>query len=571
MRIKTILASLLIGLTFFSCTEKTVDVDNLVALGGKKYGGDFRFMSAEKITSLATVSSVYHYTSRVVSQIYEPLLTIDMNSLNIVPSIAESFSVNDDATVYTFKIRKRVFFHQDACLGEKVHELDANDVKFSLELACSGLELNKISYLLVNRVKGADKFYENSSKMLPKEGVEGIKVTDNNTVEITLKKPFAGFEYILTHSSLGVFPKEAYDKYGKEIGQHPVGTGPFSLDVMNEKTVILKRNNNYWKKDDFGNQLPYLSRVVVSYADDKRSELLAFRKSEIDLVLEIPVEEVEHILGTLTEAQEGKNIKHKVESTPSMSVRYVALAHQSEEFKNVKIRKAFNIAIDRDAIIDNELEGEGWASHNGFVPKIGNYPTDDVKGFKFNVQKAKALMASAGYPNGKGFPTIKFYTNSLEGSKTHKMCLAISKQLKENIGVNLEVILSTIKKRDELIQKGEAKMWAEGWLADYPDPENFLSQFYGVNMEDATSFANRFNFNNEKFNLLFEQAISEPDPEKRTELIVKCDQLIIDEAATMPIFTDDNTVLVNARVRDFQVNEMESLNLTNVFIKETKK
>lgn len=570
MRLPKIFLTLLVGLIFSSCTDTTVDVNDMVAVGGKKYGGEFRFMSQEKINSLATVSSVYHFTSRVVSQIYEPLLTVDMNSMGVIPAIAESYSVSDDAKVYTFKIRKGVYFHKEKSLGKDKHELNAEDVKFSLEMACSGLEINKVSYLLVSRIKGAEDFYANSSTELPKEGVEGIKIIDDNTVEITLVNTFSGFENILTHSSLGIFPKEVYTKYGDKIGDHPVGTGPFKFVSKTDDKITLGRNNSYWKKDDFGNQLPYLGSIAVTYADNKRSELLAFRKSEVDLVLEIPVEEVEHIFGTLIEAQEGKNIKHKVESESSMNILYIAMGMQSDEFKDLRVRKAFNLAINRDVIVDKALDGEGWASHNGFVPRMGNYPTENVTGFRQNIPKAKSLMAQAGYPKGKGFPEVNFYSVSPEGTKTAKLCAEIAKQLNESLGVVLNVKYVSPAERDEMVGAGEAKLWAEGWLADYPDPENFLALFYGKNMEHSTSFTNRYKFNNAEFNALYEKAIAESDPEKRTNYLVKCDQIIINEAATMPIYTHDNTVLVNARVRDFKVNQMELLNLTNVFIKEPK-
>ncbi|MBL1280006.1 MAG: ABC transporter substrate-binding protein [Fluviicola sp.] len=571
MRLPIIIISLIVGAVFTSCTEKSVDVDNLTAIGGKKYGGDFRFMSAEKVNSLATISSVDHYSSRLVSQIYEPLLKIDVNSMGITPAVAESYTVSDDATVYTFKVRKGILFHQDDALGKKRHELTAEDVKFSLEMACSNLELNQISYLLVKRIKGAKEFFDNSSESLPKEGVSGIKIINGNSVEITLVSPFAGFENILTHSSLGIFPREVYEKYGDKIGEHPVGSGPFELESITDDKIVLKRNSEYWRKDDFGNQLPYLGRIVMTYAENKRSELLAFRKSEVDLVLEIPVEEVEHILGTLIEAQEGKNIKHKIESESSMSISYIGMADGEGVFNNIQVRKAFNLAINRDEIVDVALEGEGWASHNGFVPKMMNYPTEKVVGYTFNVPKAQNLMKLAGYPNGKGFPEIDFYVNAVEGSKTHKYSSAIAAQLQKNLGVKLNIKLVTIDERNKAILSGEAKIWAEGWLADYPDPENFLLLLYGGNVNDHSSYSNRFKFNNAKYDALFEKAIAETNPEKRTELLLKCDQLIIDEAAIMPIYTDDNTVMVNARVRDFKVNEMESLNLTHVFIKEPKK
>lgn len=561
---------ILSGLVFTSCSEGEVDVDSLKAVGGKKYGGEFKFMSTEKITSLLPTSSADQYSSRIIAQLYEPLLRLDPQTMAVVPAVAESFTVSQDAKVYTFKIRKGIKFHTDECLSNG-HELDAHDVKFTLDLACSGLEVNHIAYLLVNRIKGASEFNKKTAKSLTENGVSGVKVIDDYTVQITLEKSFSGFENILTHSSLGIFPKEAWDKYGKEIGKHPVGTGPFALESMSDEKIVLKRNNAYWRKDEFGNQLPFLSKVIMTYTKDKRSELMAFRNAEADLVLEIPVEDIEHILGTLQEAQEGKNIKHRVESESSMSMSYIAMAINSDEFSDVRVRKAFNMAVNRESIIDDWLEGEGWAATNGFVPKMKNYPTESVKGHVFNPEKARSLMKDAGYPNGENFPALDFYVNTTEGSPAHKMCLAVAAQLKENLNVELNIKLCTIDEREAAISAGKAKIWRAGWIADYPDPENFLAMFYSGNILNQSSMMNRFMFKSTAYDELFEQALLESDPDKRTALLVKCDQLVIDEAALMPIMTDDHIVMVNARVRDFKANSMESLNLTEVFIKEPKK
>ncbi len=562
MKLYNFILTILVGLTLFSCTEPQKNVDELTALGGKKYGGEFRFMSYEKIESLVSISSADQYSSRIVTQIYDPILRINYTSMDVIPGIAESYDVSDDAKVYTLKIRKGVTFHKDDCFGRKLHELDANDVKFTLEMACSQLEMNKISYLLVNRIEGAEDFYKKSKESLPKEGVSGIKVIDNYTIQITLKEPFAGFDKILSHPSLGVYPKEAFEKYGKNLGSHPVGTGPFQLESFNEDKITLKRNDHYWKKDDFGNQLPFMSKVIMTYAKDKKSEFLAFRNSEVDLVLEIPVEEVEHILGTLIEAQDGNNVKHKVESTSSMSIHYIGLNNNSEEFSNIDVRKAFNLAIDKNKIINESLEGEGYASLHGIVPEMGNYPINKVNGYKINIEKAKSLMAKAGFPNGKDFPEIDFYVGGVEGSKTDRLAQAIVQQLKENLNVTLNIIRVNLAERDEAVKNGVVKFWLEGWLADYPDPENFLSLLYKNN---------KFNFNNEKFFKCYDKSIVESNDEKRNKLYVECDQIIVDEAAIIPVFTDDNTIMVNARVRNFEINELEMLDLTSVFIKEAKK
>lgn len=568
MKYQLLLFSFFIGLLFTSCGGDA-PTEELVAVGGKKYGGEFKFMSTEKITSLFPFSSDDHYSSRMIAQIYEPLLQLETSTMTAVPGIAESVEVSADGKVYTFKIRKGVYFHEDDCFSDDKHEVDANDVKLSLSIACSGLKSNHVSYQLVNRIAGAQDFYKNSSKTLPKSGVSGINVVDKHTVKITLVKPFAGFEYVLTHPSLGIIPEEAYEKYGEGMDVHPVGTGPFAFESMNDEKIILKRNPHYWKKDDLGNQLPFLDKVVMTYTKNKRSELMAFRKAEIDLVLQIPVEEIEHILGTLIEAQEGKNVKHKVESERSLSMRYISMAIDSKEFGDERVRKAFNIAINRDEIIDNWLEGEGFAANNGFVPNMKNYPNDKVKGHKFDPEKARKLLSEAGYPNGNGFPKLDLYINAIEGSLGHKLCNAVAKQIKTNLNIDLNVKLCDLNERIEAIASGKAKIWSAGWIADYPDPESFLTMFYGGNATN-TGMVNLFNFKDAEYDALFEEAISETDDEKRTALMVKCDQMIIDKAATMPLITGAHIVMVNARIRDFKVNPMESLNLTKVFIKEPK-
>jgi len=571
MKLYLLLFFIVTGLSLTSCGEKEIDPESLIAQGGKKYGGEFKFMSTEKISSLLPTSAADHYTSRIVAQIYEPLLRLDPETMTVVPSVAESFIVSSDATIYTLKIRKGILFHNDACFDENNHELTAHDVKFSLELACSGLKENRVSYLLTNRIKGAEEFAKKSTKSLPSSGVSGIVVVDDYTIQITLKNSFAGFESILSHASLGIFPKEAYDKYGAKIGDHAVGTGPFALESMSNDKIVLKRNNNYWRSDELGNKLPFLSNVIMTYTDNKRGELLAFRKANVDLVLEIPVEEIEHIFGSLEEAQQGKNIKHKVESAASMKMGYVAMKLSSREFKDVRVRKAFNIAINRDEIVDNWLEGEGSAANNGFVPNMINYPHEKVIGHKFNVGEAKRLMTQAGYPNGSNFPAMDFYVNAVDGSLTHKLCQGVAQQLKDNINVTLNIKLCTIEERQEAVNSGVAKIWRAGWIADYPDAENFLALFYGGNIASSTGMLNRFKYQNDAYDAIYENALTESNPEKRTALLVKCDQMVINDAILMPMITDDHIVMVNARVRGFKANSMESLNLTEIFIKEPKK
>ena len=561
MKFNFLFLFLSLSLIISSCVSDSTDTNDLKVFGGKIYGGEFSFMSPEKIESLLPISVSDIYSNRILSQVYEPLLRIDMKTMQVTPSLAESFKVSGDAKVFTFKLRKGILFHDDDCFSnDKERELTAEDVKFSLDLACSGHKKNEISYLLVDKITGAEKYNKISENSFPEGGVKGIKVIDPQTVQITLDEPFVGFDKILTHNSLGIISKKAYLKYGDDLKTHPVGTGAFTLAEMNADKITLNRNGSYWKKDEFGNQLPFIDKVVMTYSKDKRSELTAFNDRKIDIVLEIPVEEIQHVFGTLEDAQNGKTVKHKVETETSMKMTYMAFACESDEFKDEKVRKAFNLAVDRQEIIDLYIEGEGYAADHGFVPPMDNYPYKEVNGHGFNPELAKSLLAQAGYKSGADFPKLDIYVNTKEGSTIYKMMTGVVDNIKKTLGVELKIKLCTIQERNEAIIKGTAKLWRGGWIADYPDAENFLTLFYGKNISDnEMSVVNDFKFRNESFDANFEKALKELNKEKRNNLLAKCYHITIDHSAVLPILTDDFIVMVNVRVRDFKTNAIQAL------------
>jgi oligopeptide transport system substrate-binding protein len=564
--IRKLLAISLSILMLLSCKSGGSNGDAIVAKGGVRYGGDFRFMSREKVSELFPLKITDVYANRIASQIFEGLLRIDAGSTQVVPCLAESFEVSDESKLFTFKLRKGVFFQDNACFEDgKGREVKASDFKYSLEFACSNHELNKLSWLLKDKIDGAKEYFEGKVTE-----VSGIRVVDDYTLQIQLSIPFSAFDKVLTHTGLSVFPKEAVDKYGNDILFNPVGTGAFKLETLADDKIVLARNGNYWRTDEFNNPLPFLDQVIMTYSKTKTDELLAFRAEEIDLVLDIPVEEIENVLGSLSEAQEGKNVKHKVDSKSSMSISYYGFSHKSEVFSKKDVRLAFNLAVDREAIIDTWLEGEGWAAKNGFVPPMEGYPSKSVKGHVYDVARAKELLSRAGYPNGNGFPSVDLWVNAVEESGIHKLAKAVKFSLEQNLGVKINIRLCTIDEREKAVESGDAIFWRTGWVADYPDPENFLQLFYGGNIESSDININPFNFKNRTFDELFEAALQETDSKKRMELMAKCDQIIIDEGAVMPLLTDDFITMVNLKVRKFVTNEMQQLDFSTIFIKDIK-
>lgn len=544
---------------------------HLKAVGGKVYGGEFKFMSSEKVHSVFTLASVDVYSQRITAQIYESLLRLNPKTMEVEPSLAESYKVSSDAKSFTFKIRKGVKFHDDACFsGSAGRELTAEDVKYTLDMACSGLQLNKMSYLLVNRIKGAKEYFAKSKSSIPAGGVSGVKVLDASTVKIELEESFAGFPSIMTHTNLGIFPKEMIEYYKEDVVNHAVGTGAFILDSYDDSGVNLTRNPGYWRKDEFGNQLPFLDKVIMTYAKSKKSELLAFRNKEIDLVLQIPVDEIDNMIGSLADAQAGKNVKHKVESVPAFHMNFLSFACNSPEFKDPRVRQAFALAIDKVDLVDNHLKGEGWPAKKGVVPAMDTYDDAMVVGTTPNFEAAKKLLADAGYADGT-FPKMDIYVNAKKGTSTHKLYVALVNQLKANLNVDLTIKLCTRQERDNAVTSGKAKIWRTGWIADYPDPESFFSLFYTGYIRTNSSEVNATRFSNPLFDQLYNQFLRESNPTKRNELYVACDQLLLKEVPAIPLCTDDFMVMVNAHVRDFQINPMEVLDFSSIFIKEPKK
>jgi oligopeptide transport system substrate-binding protein len=562
--------STIILLVFASCNFGGEDLSDKVAKGGAKYGGVFKFMSSEKISSLLPMSSASIYTQRVGSQVFETILNLDPATEKIVPGLAKSYSINEDATQFTFQIRRGVYFHDDECFnGGKGRELDANDVKSTLDMACSKSVNNEIFWLLLSKIKGAKNYYDQSKVNISKGGVSGIKVIDNFTLRIDLEYSFVGFDKLLAHRSLGIFPREAFQEYGAEIGKHPVGTGPFKLESWTDDKIVLTRNENYWKSDKYGNKLPFLAGIEVTYSKDKKSELLAFRKKEIDLVLQIPAEEIDNAIGSLSDAQAGKNVKHKIDSRPSLSTAYFGFAGETKPFNDVNVRKAFNLALDREYLINNKLQGEGYPCLHGFVPSMPDYNTAEVIGYTFNKAQAQELLLKAGYPNGKGFPKIILYVNTKAGSITHKVAIAVQEQLKKNLNIFIAIKLCSIKERDEAIKNGKAKFWRGGWIADYPDPENFLSLFYGKNIDKNSVISNPFKYNNSDFDTYLETAMREKNPSTRSDLFEQCDQQIIDDAVVMPIYHAEFMTMVNNKIKNFHANSTEIIDFSSIFIRDT--
>jgi peptide/nickel transport system substrate-binding protein len=310
-----------------------------------------------------------------------------------------------------------------------------------------------------------------------------------------------------------------------------------------------------------------LDGILVRFSDNKKNELNDFQSEKLDCVLDIPVDQINYLLGSLQDAQKGENVMHKVLSEPSMSMMFIGFACQSKEFSDVRIRRAFNMVVDRNLVVNQYLSGEGWPAKNGFIPPLDFFPNEDVQPLENNIEEARSLMSDAGYPNGKNFPELEVYVNGVIGDPNYNMTKGVIDQINEKLGTKIKVKVCTAKERDQAVASGKAKMWRAGWIADYPNPESFMSLFYSRNINKSNSTINSFRFRNQEFDAIFEQANKEQDETIRNQLFALCDQIIVNEGVVIPVLTEDFIVFLNDRVKNFEPNSLEILDFSNTFIR----
>ncbi len=540
------------------------------AKGGKYYGGIFRINENEYLRSLYPLNITEVVGHRIANAMYEGLVKLDQANLSPKPAIAESWEVSPDAKTFTFKLRKGVRFHDSPCFADgKGREVTANDFKYVLDLLCTPDVDNQGFPFVKDRIKGAEAHFEAiKAGQKPAGGVEGVKVIDNYTLQIELEQPFGSFLQLMAMPFAYAIPKEAVDHFGKDMRINAVGSGPFKLKAVREDAaVVMVRNEDYWGKDAAGNQLPYLDAVKYSFIKEGKAELLEFEKGNLELKFRLPLELADDIVdreGNL----KGKYQKFEYQDVVSMSLFYYGFQHMRDLFNNKKLRQAFNYAIDRKALVDYTLKGQGEPATTGVVPPaFPLYKANMVKGYDFNPQKARVLLSEAGYPNGKGFPKLTHFINS-GGGRNEQVAEATQKMLKENLNIDVEITKMPFAQHLENLETGKAHFWRSGWIADYPDPENFLNLLYSKHIPEKLSdksYINSCRYESPAFDKAFEQALATVDENARMAKYREADQIAMDDAAMLPLFYYKDIRLVQPNVRNFPQNAMEYRDMTEVY------
>ncbi len=544
-----------------------------VGVGGRKYGGIFKMNESEYIKTLFPPSITDAFSYRIANQIYEGLLKFDQTYLTLKNGLAESYTIDESGLTYTFKIKKDVFFHDADCFADgKGRLMTAQDVKECFTYLCTNVPQNLGFEIFDGVLKGARTYFDatkNGAK--PNFDIEGIKVIDNHTISFTLEKKSSLFLYNLARSFAYIYPKEALLKYGNDMRIKPVGTGAFYLSAVEEDiAMVLKRNNKYYGKDSLGNDLPFLDALEIKFLKDRKTELFEFKNGNFDLIYRLPTDKIIEIVEShADDAPDSEYKKYQLQREAEMSTHFLMFNHQHTLFKDINIRKAFNFAIDRTKILEYVLQGEGFkAGINGITPPVfDSYPIDSIKGYDLNIDSAKYYLSKAGFTDGKKFPKITLELNS-DAERNVAVATEVQKELKDNLNIDIELNVVPLAQHIDNAMNGKTPFFRMGWMADFPNPENFLYLFYGKTVPNGPkepAFPNLSRYKNPIFDSFYDKAMATTDVKEIVSHFQKAEQTLMNDAGVIVLWYDEGYRLLQPYVQNFPNNPMQYRDLSEVY------
>lgn len=480
---------------------------------------------------------------------FEGLTNIDSNE-KVVPGVAEKWDVSTDGLTYTFHLRTTAKWSD----GKAV---TAKDFEYAWKRALDPAVASDYAYQLFY-LKNGEKF---NSKKASKDDV-GVKAKDDTTLVVTLESPVP---YIL---SLFAFP--TYMPLREDVvSAHPddwstkadtfICNGPFKMkEWLPKDKIVFVKNDNYWNKDKIK-----LTTIEYKLLDNETSYMTAFTSGQLDFIESPPSEQIPTLVSNGT-----------AKIYPYLGTYYYSFNIASDAakinpavakvLKDVKVRKAIQLAIDRKVLVENVTKG-GQKPATSFVPAgIKDADGTDFKKKDYypasgDVAQAKQLLAEAGFPDGKGFPSIEIMYNSGQGHQD--IATAVQEMLKKNLGIT--VTLRNVERKvqlDETSNKKYPALARNGWIADYADPMTFLD------MWTTTSGNNVSGYSSAEYDKLIAQAKTEADSTKRMTLMHQAEDLLMTDMPIIPLYEYTNVVCLKSYVKGVHKSPLGMVYFNNTYI-----
>ncbi len=543
---KTIRLTVFLSLciSFLSCNKKDTNDDKMI----------FHYNESSGITSLDPAFASGQAAIWPCNLLYNGLVDLD-DSLHVVPAIAKSWEISDNGLIYTFHLRTDVRFHNtDYITFSAGRHVTAQDFVYSFNRIIDPEVASPGSWIFQKVERDA-------------KGKSSFIALNDSTLQIRLSEIQPPFLGVLAMKYCSVVPHEAVEKFGKDFARHPVGTGPFQMKMWEEGVkLVLRKNPNYFEFDEKGLRLPYLDAVAITFIVDKQSVFMEFMKGSLDFMSGIEACYKDALLTKQGELQTRYSDDIKLLTSPYLNTEYIGFLLKDDGSDNPllkkEVRQALNYGFDRHKMMRYLRNNIGYAGTSGFVPKgMPSFNEERVAGYDYNPQKAAALLAQAGYPNGKGLPPI---TISVSASYLD-LCQYIQHELSQ-IGVTIKLDVEQAAQQRQMMRSYRLPAFRGSWICDYPDAENYLSLFYSKNLQPTGS--NYTHYVNPKFDKLFEKSQTILDDDLRNDYYTQLDSMLMEDAPVMLLYYDKAIRFVRKNVEGMEPGPTNMLDLRRVRIKK---
>lgn len=485
--------------------------------GDVKKGGRFSMARNEEPLSLDPIIPSDNGSIWVIYQIFDQLTTVNEDSSGIAPSIAESWEISPDGTLYTFAIRQGVMFHDGS-------PMTMEDVVFSLER--------------VFDPKGSGYSFLFGS-------VEGVKAVDDTNVQITLREPFTPLLDNLNVFPASIVPKAAVEADAEAFAQNPVGTGPFKLqEFAKGRQVHLVKHDDYWKQDR-----PHLDEVVIPYVTDDNTRILRVQGGEVDAAVAIPYAQIDQL-----DAQD--DIDVQIEELFRFDGMW--LNHAKAPLDDVKVRQALNYATDKEAMLKSIFFDKVEVA-NHMMPKM-KYWRDDVPAYEYDPERAKSLIAESKAADGFKIPIV-----IPTGDVIIQQIAQILKESYGGIGVDVQITNLDIGTAYTNFSGFNYTAGANWYItSDVPGPDELAAIQFDFS---ATSGTKSFftNYNSKKATELVQEA-GRSDDSTREQLFGELQQLVMDDAVLVALFFTPARAALRSNVKDFKTVKTAWWRLEDVWL-----
>ncbi len=473
----------------------------------------------------------------VAVNIYETLVKTDNSSQLIMPGLAESWKMSEDGLKWTFKIRDNVVFHDGTALNAKA-------VAFNFHRW-----MNEDSPYHT----GQFTYWSHSFNGFPGI-VKSVTALSDTTLEIVLNEPYAPFLSVISMTAFGIASPDAIMTYNENLKRHPVGTGAFVFSewISGEK-IILEKNTRYW--GDLAKVDAVEFRTIQPYED----KLKLLQSGEIHIASGLSPDEV-----TSIEKVDTLDLYYR----PFLNIGYLALNNMIEPFDKKEVRQAISLLIDKDRLMNKELDALSRPAHSFLPPLVLGYH-EGIKSTNYNLDKAKELLTLAGYPDGFSATIWVMDRQRNYFSNPRGMASYIQEQLAP-AGITLEINVFKWDDYIERIKEGKHQMALVGWNGDFVDPDNFLYTIFSSENTREGLVLNYSFYRNERVDFLLTQARRSTDIEFRKSLYRELQEIIEREVASIPLVHTMAAIGARDEVIGFktQITGVEELKNVDLIKKE---